>query len=157
ARHAVAESPRAQRRRPRPTGRGIHPLGEDSAVVLGIHHVGIVVKQLRDAYTFYRSTLGLPLLREAEVADQGVRAALLGAGDTEIELLEPLDPENAVGRFLAKRGEGLHHFCLDTPSVDAKLSDLRRRAVPLIDHASRQRLAGRIAFQTPPPQAAGRA
>src|SRR5207248_7001763 len=95
-RHAVAESPCAHRRRPRPPGRGIHPLGEDSAVVLGIHHVGIVVKRLRDAYTFYQGTLGLPLLREAEVADQGVRAALLGAGDTEIELLEPLDPENAV-------------------------------------------------------------
>jgi methylmalonyl-CoA/ethylmalonyl-CoA epimerase len=118
-------------------------------VVLGIHHVGIVVKRLRDAYTFYQGTLGLPLLREAEVADQGVRAALLGAGDTEIELLEPLDPENAVGRFLAKRGEGLHHFCLDTPSVDAELADLKRRSVPLIDHASRQGLAGRIAFLHP--------
>jgi len=118
-------------------------------VVLGIHHVGIVVKRLRDAYTFYRGTLGLPLLREAEVADQGVRAALLGAGDTEIELLEPLEPENGVGRFLAKRGEGLHHFCLDTPSVDAELADLRRRGVPLIDDAPRRGLAGRIAFLHP--------
>ncbi len=72
-------------------------------MVLGIHHVGIVVRRLRDAYAFYRGTLGLPLLREAEIADQGVRAALLGAGDTEIELLEPLDPDNGVGRFLAKR------------------------------------------------------
>ena len=118
-------------------------------MVLGIHHVGIVVKRLRDAYTFYRSTLGLPLLREAEVPDQGVRAALLGAGDTEIELLEPLDPDNGVGRFLAKRGEGLHHFCLDTPDVDAELADLHRRGVPLIDHASRRGLAGQIAFLHP--------
>ena len=118
-------------------------------MVLGIHHVGIVVKRLRDAYTFYRGTLGLPLLREAEIPDQGVRAALLGAGDTEIELLEPLDPDNGVGRFLAKRGEGLHHFCLDTPDVDAELAGLGRRRVPLIDTVPRRALAGRIAFLHP--------
>src|SRR5262249_36791111 len=103
ARHAVAESPRAQRRRPRPPGCGIHPLGGDSAVVLGIHHVGIVVKRLRDAYTFYQGTLGLPLLREAEVADQGVSAALLGAGATEVELLGPLDPGSARRPLSAAR------------------------------------------------------
>src|SRR5262249_30319882 len=74
AAHAVAEPSRAHPRRPRSAGRGIHPLEEESAVVLGIHHVGIVVKRLRDAYTFYRGTLGLPLLREADIADQGVRA-----------------------------------------------------------------------------------
>jgi len=118
-------------------------------VVLGIHHVGIVVKRLRDAYTFYRGTLGLPLLREAEIADQGVRAALLGAGDTEIELLEPLDLDNGVGRFLAKRGEGLHHLCLETPSVELALADLSRRGVPLIDTTPRRGLAGRIAFLHP--------
>ena len=63
-----------------------------------IHHVGIVVERLRDAYRFYRDVLGLPLLREAEIAEQGVRAALLAAGESEIELLEPLGPATPVGR-----------------------------------------------------------
>ena len=57
-------------------------------MVTDIHHVGIVVKNLHEAYRFWRDTLGLPLVREAEIADQGVRAALLAAGDSEIELLE---------------------------------------------------------------------
>ena len=113
-----------------------------------IHHAGIVVKNLRDAYRFYRDTLGLPLVREAEIADQGVRAALLAAGETEIELLEPLDATNAVGRFLAKRGEGLHHFCFET-DVDRCLASLKERRVELLDTTPRPGLAGRIAFLHP--------
>jgi methylmalonyl-CoA epimerase len=118
-------------------------------VVRRIHHVGIVVKRLEAAYRFYRDTLGLPLLREAEVPDQGVRAALLGAGESEIELLEPLDPGNGVGRFLSRRGEGLHHVCLDTPDVDDAVRGLAARGVEMIDRAPRPGLAGRIAFLHP--------
>ena len=113
-----------------------------------IHHVGIVVKRLETAYRFYRDTLGLPLLTEATLADQGVRAALLAAGESEIELLEPLDATNAVGRFLARRGEGLHHVCFET-DVDRALADLKRRRVELIDESPRPGLAGRIAFLHP--------
>ena len=113
-----------------------------------IHHVGIVVKRLEGAYRFYRDTLGLPLLEEATLADQGVRAALLAAGESEIELLEPLDAGNAVGRFLARRGEGLHHVCFET-DVDRALADLKRRRVELIDESPRPGLAGRIAFLHP--------
>ncbi len=86
-------------------------------MVRRIHHVGIVVRRLAEAYRFYRDTLGLPLLREAELPDQGVRAALLAAGESEVELLEPVDPGGGVARFLARRGEGLHHFCFDTPAI----------------------------------------
>jgi methylmalonyl-CoA/ethylmalonyl-CoA epimerase len=118
-------------------------------VVRRIHHVGIVVRSLDDAYRFYRVTLGLPLLHEAVVADQGVRAALLGAGESEIELLEPLDAGNGVGRFLERHGEGLHHICFDTPDVDAAVRDLAARDVELIDRAPRTGLAGRIAFLHP--------
>lgn len=118
-------------------------------MVRRIHHVGVVVQRLADAYGFYRDTLGLPLLAEAEIPDQGVRAALLGAGESEIELLEPLDAAGGVGRFLARRGEGLHHFCFDTPDIDAELSGLERRGVELIDRAPRPGLAGRIAFLHP--------
>jgi methylmalonyl-CoA/ethylmalonyl-CoA epimerase len=115
----------------------------------GIHHVGIVVERLSDAYRFYRDTLGLPLIREATVQDQGVRAALLGAGDSEIELIEPLDPGNGVGRFLARRGEGLHHVCFETPDVADALAALARKRVELIDTVPRPGLAGHVAFLHP--------
>jgi methylmalonyl-CoA/ethylmalonyl-CoA epimerase len=114
-----------------------------------IHHVGIVVKRLAEAYAFYRDVLGLPVVREAEVAEQGVRAALLAAGDSEVELLEPLGPDTPVGRFLARRGEGLHHVCFETGDVGAALADFDRRGVALLDRTPRQGLAGRIGFLHP--------
>ena len=114
-----------------------------------IHHVGIVVEHLRDAYPFYRDVLGLPLVREAEIAEQGVRAALLAAGDSEIELLEPLGPATPVGRFLANRGEGLHHLCFETPDVGASLAGFKNRGVRVLDSAPRPGLAGQIGFLHP--------
>lgn len=114
-----------------------------------IHHVGLVVKRLVDAYPFYRDTLGLPLVAEATIPDQGVRVALLAAGDSEIELLEPIDGSSGVARFLAKRGEGLHHLCFESPDVVADLADLKGRGVELLDTAPRRGLAGQIAFLHP--------
>ena len=118
-------------------------------MVRRIHHVGIVVKRLADAYPFYRDTLGLPVIKEAEIADQGIRAALLAAGDSEIELLEPTALGGGVGRFLARHGEGLHHVCFDVPDVAASLRDLSAREVALLDATPRPGLAGRIAFLHP--------
>ena len=113
-----------------------------------IHHAGIVVADLEVAYRFYRDTLGLPLLKEARIPDQGVRVALLAAGESEIELLEPLEPANGVGRFLAKRGEGLHHLCFET-DVDRALAHLKAARVELVDTVPRPGLAGRVAFLHP--------
>lgn len=118
-------------------------------MIKNIHHVGIVVRSLAKAYGFWRDALGLPLVREADIADQGVRAALLAAGDSEIELLEPTRADTGVARFLAKRGEGLHHVCLESENVDAALGALKAQGVPLLDQAPRQGLAGRIAFLHP--------
>jgi methylmalonyl-CoA/ethylmalonyl-CoA epimerase len=118
-------------------------------VIRRIHHAGIVVERLARAYEFYRGLLGLPLLREADLADQGVRAALLSAGDSEIELLEPTRAGTGVARFLEKRGEGLHHVCFDTPDVGRDLRDLGDRGIDLIDRAPRPGLAGAIGFLHP--------
>ena len=118
-------------------------------MVTSIHHVGIAVHSLAKAYDFWRNTLGLPLAREATIQEQGVRAALLAAGDSEIELLEPLEAETPVGRFLARRGEGLHHVCFKTADVAGDLTTLRGRSVPLLDSVPRHGLAGRIAFLHP--------
>jgi methylmalonyl-CoA/ethylmalonyl-CoA epimerase len=114
-----------------------------------IHHVGVVVKRLAEAYRFYRDVLGLPLLDEREIRDQGVRAALLAAGDTEIELLEPIGPATGVGRFLERRGEGLHHLCFETPDVTASLAALKAKNTELIDEKPRAGLAGQVAFLHP--------
>jgi methylmalonyl-CoA/ethylmalonyl-CoA epimerase len=91
----------------------------------------------------------LPLTREATIRGQGVRAALLAAGDSEIELLEPLAPETPIGRFLSKRGEGLHHVCFKTGDVAGDLEALRSKGVALLDTAPRDGLAGRIGFLQP--------
>ncbi len=84
-----------------------------------IHHIGVAVRSLDEALKFYSETLGLPVQASATVEEQGVKAALLTIGGSEIELLEPLSPESPVGRFLERKGEGLHHICFQTPDVEA--------------------------------------
>lgn len=114
-----------------------------------IHHVGIAVEKLSRAYEFYRETLGLPLVKEAEVKDQKVRAALLAAGESEIELLEPTAAGSGIGKFLEKRGEGLHHLCFETEDVSSALRGLKAAGIALIDETPREGLAGRIGFLHP--------
>src|SRR5207237_3368357 len=113
-----------------------------------VHHVGIVVRRLDEAYGFYRDALRLPLVREAMVPDQGVHAALLAAGESEIELLEPRAP-GGVQRFLDTRGEGLHHVCFEVPDVERALTAFAAQQVELIDRVPRPGLAGRIGFLHP--------
>jgi methylmalonyl-CoA/ethylmalonyl-CoA epimerase len=118
-------------------------------MITGIHHVGIAVERLADAYRFFRDVLGLPLIKEAEIADQGVRAALLAAGDSEIELLEPIGGASGMARFLARHGEGLHHVCFETPDVARELTAAKDKGAELIDATPRDGLAGRIGFLHP--------
>lgn len=114
-----------------------------------IHHVGIVVRNLEDAYRFYRDTLGLPVHKEAVVEDQGVKAALLTIGNSEIELLEPINTNGGVAKFLERRGEGLHHICFETNDVSAELAATKAKGIEVIDHAPRKGLAGMICFLHP--------
>lgn len=114
-----------------------------------IHHVGIVVRNLEEAYRFYRDVLGLPVVKTAEVRDQGVKAALLTCGHSEIELLEPIDPKGSVARFLEKRGEGLHHVCFESDQVERDLAAAKEKGIPLIDERPRPGLAGNICFLHP--------
>ncbi len=114
-----------------------------------VHHVGLVVRRLEDGLAFWQDTLGLRVAKEATVRDQGVRAALLPIGRSEIELLEPVDPAGGVAKFLERRGEGLHHVCFETPDVAAELAAARGRNLPLIDEAPRPGLAGMICFLHP--------
>jgi len=114
-----------------------------------IHHVGVVVPNLEQAMAFWRDLLGLHLTKTATIQDQGVRAALLQAGQSEIELLEPLNPDNGVGKFLARRGGGLHHLCFETDDVARELEGARAKGIQLIDQKPRPGLAGMICFLHP--------
>jgi methylmalonyl-CoA epimerase len=114
-----------------------------------IHHVGIAVHSVDEALKFYRDVLGLHVHAMDNVEDQGVRAALLTIGESEIELLEPTSPEANMAKFLERRGEGLHHICFQTADVDGDLETLKAKGVELVDQKSRGGLAGMICFLHP--------
>ncbi len=114
-----------------------------------IHHVGIAVRDLDRALEFYRDVLGLHVHAMDTVEDQGVRAALLTIGKSEIELLEPTSPEANMAKFIERKGEGLHHICFNTPDVDGDLEVLKDKGVDLVDQKSRPGLAGMICFLHP--------
>lgn len=114
-----------------------------------IHHAGVVVRSLEEAYGFFRDKLGLRLLAQEEIPEQGVKAALLDLGNGLLELLEPIDPDTGIARFLERRGEGLHHVCLEVGDIRAALADLKAKGVPLVDEEPREGLVGTTAFLHP--------
>jgi methylmalonyl-CoA/ethylmalonyl-CoA epimerase len=114
-----------------------------------IHHVGIVVRDIEAAYAFYRDTLGLPVHKQDILPDQGVKAVLLTIGTSEIELLEPIDTQSGVARFLERKGEGLHHVCFETDDVTQELEDAKAKGITVIDQHPRPGLAGMICFLHP--------
>jgi len=114
-----------------------------------VHHVGVVVRDMDQAMTFYRDTLGLHVHKVETIQEQGVKAALLTLGDSEIELLEPVVPDTGVARYLESRGEGLHHVCFEVDDIERDLQALKDKQVELIDQQTRIGLAGRICFLHP--------
>jgi methylmalonyl-CoA epimerase len=115
----------------------------------GLHHTGIVVRSLKETYAVYRDQLGMKLLVEEYIEDQGVRAALLDTGNSLIELLEPVEPETGIARYLEKRGEGMHHICLEVDGIQRALDELKGKGLQLIDETPRPGLTGTIAFLHP--------
>ena len=107
-----------------------------------IHHIAIVVRDLDAALAFYRDALGLEMTARREVPEEGVEIAFLPAGEGEIELLRPTDPESGVARFLEKRGEGLHHVCLAVPDVAVATARLREAGAQLLSEEPRVNAAG---------------
>jgi methylmalonyl-CoA/ethylmalonyl-CoA epimerase len=119
-------------------------------VSMKIDHLGIAVRSLSDSLSFYRDALGLELSGTEEVQDQGVRVALLPAGESRIELLEPFSEDTPVGRFIARRGEGLHHICYEVDDLASKLIDLRSRGIRLLEGYPRRGAEGKlVAFLHP--------
>jgi methylmalonyl-CoA/ethylmalonyl-CoA epimerase len=115
-----------------------------------IDHVGVAVEDIDAALALYRDALGMSLIHRERVAEQGVDAALLDVGDGHIELLQPLGPETPVGRFLARRGPGLHHVAYRVASVEDALGALAGAGLRLIDEQPRTGIRGsRVAFLHP--------
>lgn len=115
-----------------------------------IHHLGIAVDDLEAAISRWTALFGATLERRERVEDQGVEAASLSVGGSRIELLAPLGDETPVGRFLAKRGPGMHHVAFETADVAAELARLRADGVELIDETPRQGMFGlQVAFVHP--------
>jgi methylmalonyl-CoA/ethylmalonyl-CoA epimerase len=115
-----------------------------------IDHVGVAVPSIDAALALYRDALSMPLVHRETVTEQGVDAALLDVGDGHIELLEPPGPETAVGRFLARRGSGLHHVAYRVASVEQTLEAARAAGLRLIDEQPRVGIRGsRVAFLHP--------
>jgi methylmalonyl-CoA/ethylmalonyl-CoA epimerase len=115
-----------------------------------IDHVGVAVEDLEGAIALYEGTFGMPVAHRETVEAQGVEAVLLDVGEGHVELLRPLGPETPVGKFLAKRGEGLHHVAYAVSDIDAALAELRDRGIELIDSEARVGIrSSRVAFIHP--------
>jgi methylmalonyl-CoA/ethylmalonyl-CoA epimerase len=115
-----------------------------------IDHVGIAVEEIESALELWRDGCQLDVAHREIVREQGVEAVLLDVGENHIELLAPLAPDTPVGKFLAKRGPGLHHIAYQVADIDAALAALADAGLPLIDKQPRAGIGGsRVAFLEP--------
>jgi methylmalonyl-CoA/ethylmalonyl-CoA epimerase len=120
------------------------------AAVTRIHHVGVAVTDLDESVQLYRATLGAELVHRASNEKEGLEAAFLRVGDGEIELMAALRDDSPVGKFLAKRGPGLHHVAYGVTDIVQALTDARQAGLELIDAEPRIGMHGaRIAFVHP--------
>lgn len=115
-----------------------------------IEHIGIAVKDLDVAIAYYEKVLGMQCYAVEEVKEQKVKTAFFRVGQTKIELLESTDPEGPIGKFVEKRGEGLHHLAFAVEGLEATLATVKERGVRLIDEHPRRGAEGlNIAFLHP--------
>ena len=115
-----------------------------------LNHLAIVVADMEAALRFWRESLGLTQAGVVEsVADEAVDIAFLKLGDAHIELIQPTSADSGVAKYLAKRGPGLHHLCLEVTDLDAKLAELRDGGCELINETPRERDGRRYAFIHP--------
>lgn len=110
--------------------------------IKGIEHIGIAVKDLKTSIAFYESVLGLKCYSVEEVEDQKVRTAFFKIGGIKIELLESTDPEGPIGKFIEKKGEGVHHIAFAVENIEQALRETEEKGVQLIDKNPRRGAEG---------------
>jgi methylmalonyl-CoA/ethylmalonyl-CoA epimerase len=119
-------------------------------MALNVHHIGIAVDDLDAAILVYEELFGATVEHRETVAEQGIEAASLRVGPSRIELLRPLGPDTPVGKFLAKRGPGMHHVAFEVDDVAAELARVAAAGARLIDETPRRGLFGlQVAFVHP--------
>ena len=119
-------------------------------MITRIDHIGIAVNDIDEALNVYRDALGLQVTHTADEPEQRVRVAFLPCGESELELLEPYPGEGPVRKFVEKRGEGIHHICLEVDDIETALARLAANGVQLIDERPRLNSRGqKIAFIHP--------
>jgi len=115
-----------------------------------IDHIGIAVSDLEKAVQFYRDQIGIELKGTEVVDEQKVKVAFFPVGESKIELLESTEPDGPVGRFIEKKGEGVHHISFRVSNIEEKIKQLKEQGVALIDEKPRYGAGGaRIAFLHP--------
>ncbi|GBD87474.1 4-hydroxyphenylpyruvate dioxygenase [bacterium BMS3Abin03] len=118
--------------------------------ITNIDHIGIAVINLEKSIKFYEEVLGLKCCKIEEVKDQKARTAFFQIGESKIELLESTDEDGPIGKFIAKRGEGIHHIALKSRNLEESLAELKSKSVKLIDESPRKGADGMdIAFIHP--------
>lgn len=124
--------------------------GGETVKRITLSHIAVAVKSISESLKFWQDVLGLSLLAIEEVPEQKVKVAMLGIENTHIELLEPLNPESTVAKFIEKRGEGLHHIAFEVENIEEVLEKLKESGVKLIDEKPRKGAMGKkIAFIHP--------
>ncbi len=120
-----------------------------ACMVSHLDHVGIAVTDVEAAVALFQKLLDAPETPVIEAPERGLRAAIVAQGETRLEFLQSTDPDNAIGRHIAKRGEGLHHIAFRVDDIQAKVSQLKEAGVPMIDQEPRPGLTGIVAFLQP--------
>src|SRR5919107_2909481 len=120
-----------------------------------IDHIGIATRGIEESLAFWRDALGLEVKHTETVEEQGVRVAMLPVGEPRVELLEPTGPETPVGKFLEKRGPGIHHVAVRVPDIRAALSRLKAEGARLIDEEPRNGAGGCLVAFIHPASAGG--
>jgi methylmalonyl-CoA/ethylmalonyl-CoA epimerase len=120
-----------------------------------VDHIGIATHQIAESLALWRDVLGLEVDSTEDVTEQGVRVAMLPIGESHIELLEPLSPETPVGKFLQKRGPGIHHVAIRVTDIHASLAHLKEQGIRLIDENPRVGAGGCLVAFVHPSSASG--
>jgi methylmalonyl-CoA epimerase len=118
-------------------------------MIRDVHHVGIAVRDLDAALALYSEALSLPVVKQGEAPARGARVAMLAAGGSYLEVIQPTDATSPFAKVIEERGEGLHHLALWSPNVNAQVAALRDHGVALEDHEPRDGFTGRLAYLRP--------
>lgn len=114
-----------------------------------LNHLAIVVENIEDALPFWRDALGLPMGEIQHVPQEDVKVAFLNSGESHVELVQPTSAESGIGKYLAKKGQGMHHVCFEVDDIVAALAQMKTKGVELINEEARERDGRKYAFIHP--------